>query len=54
MSEMSSICASLGVLHLLLVQPGKTDVDQKIRLNAGEDDVRMAFRADEFMKQFTS
>lgn len=54
MSEMSAICASLGVMHLLLVQPGKTDVDQKIRLNAGEDDIRMAFRTDELMQQFTN
>ncbi|KAK9768150.1 Origin recognition complex, subunit 1 [Basidiobolus ranarum] len=50
-SDLAAICASLGAARCLLVEAGRLDLHQRIRLNVAEEDVTMALRADPFFRK---
>ena len=43
-SEVSAVCARLGSFRLLLLESGRHDLQQRIRLNVSQDDVIYALR----------
>ncbi len=43
-SELSGLCARLGSFRLLLLESGKTDLNQRVRLNVSQDDVLYALK----------
>lgn len=43
-SEVMSICARLGSFRLLLLESGRHDLTQRVRLNVSQDDVTYALR----------
>ncbi|XP_013420739.1 origin recognition complex subunit 1 isoform X2 [Lingula anatina] len=43
-SEVASICSRLGSYRLLLVESGRNDLHQRVRLNVSQDDVAYALR----------
>ena len=49
-SDLASVCLSLGASRILMTEAAKADLLQKIRLNIPEEDVTMAFRADDVMR----
>ncbi|KAG0045793.1 Origin recognition complex, subunit 1 [Gryganskiella cystojenkinii] len=51
LSDLSAICASLGACRCLLVESGKQDIYQRVRLSVTEEDVIMALRSDSFFKR---
>ncbi|ORY08284.1 hypothetical protein K493DRAFT_403449 [Basidiobolus meristosporus CBS 931.73] len=53
-SDLAAICASLGAARCLLVEAGRLDLHQRIRLNVAEEDVTMALRADSFFRKMWS
>ncbi|XP_067141497.1 origin recognition complex subunit 1-like [Centruroides vittatus] len=46
-SEASSICMKLGSCRLLLVEDGRCDLHQRIRVNVSTDDIQYALKEDE-------
>lgn len=46
LSDLSTICASLGSSRCLLVESGKQDIRQRVRLSVSEEDVIMALKVD--------
>ncbi|XP_019645559.1 PREDICTED: origin recognition complex subunit 1-like [Branchiostoma belcheri] len=44
MSQLSGVCSTLGASRLLLVEAGKSDLSQRVRLNVSQDDVMYALR----------
>ncbi|KAF9193716.1 Origin recognition complex, subunit 1 [Haplosporangium sp. Z 767] len=46
LSDLSAICASLGSSRCLLVESGKQDIHQRVRLCVSEEDVIMALKQD--------
>lgn len=42
--EAASVCSRLGASRLLLVESGRRDLEQRIRLNVNQDDVLYALR----------
>ncbi|RUP45409.1 P-loop containing nucleoside triphosphate hydrolase protein [Jimgerdemannia flammicorona] len=50
-SDLAAICASLGQARCLLVEPGRLDLHQRIRLNVSEEDVTMALKSDTFFRK---
>ncbi|KAF9161751.1 Origin recognition complex, subunit 1 [Actinomortierella ambigua] len=51
LSDLSAVCASLGASRCLLVESGKQDFYQRVRLNVSEEDVIMALKADPFFRR---
>ncbi|KAG0230830.1 Origin recognition complex, subunit 1 [Actinomortierella wolfii] len=51
LSDLSAVCASLGASRCLLVESGKQDFYQRIRLNVSEEDVIMALKTDPFFRR---
>ncbi|KAG0242765.1 Origin recognition complex, subunit 1 [Mortierella sp. GBA43] len=51
LSDLSTICASLGSSRCLLVESGKQDIRQRVRLSVSEEDVIMALKADPLFKR---
>ncbi|KAI1315118.1 Origin recognition complex, subunit 1 [Mortierella claussenii] len=51
LSDLSAICASLGSCRCLLVESGKQDIHQRVRLSVSEEDVIMALKADPLFKR---
>ncbi|KAF9981004.1 Origin recognition complex, subunit 1 [Mortierella antarctica] len=51
LSDLSAICASLGSSRCLLVESGKQDIHQRVRLSVSEEDVIMALKADPLFKR---
>ena len=43
-SEAAAICCRLGAWRLLLVESGRRDLEQRIRLNVNQDDVLYALQ----------
>ena len=43
-SQAAAVCAKLGSFRLLLVENGRNDLYQRIRLNVSQDDVAFALR----------
>lgn len=43
-SSVSAICAKLGSFRLVLVENGRNDLNQRIRLNVSMDDVNYALK----------
>lgn len=43
-SELSSICSNLASLRLLLIENGRNDLNQRIRLNVSQEDVNYALK----------
>ncbi|KAF9573517.1 Origin recognition complex, subunit 1 [Lunasporangiospora selenospora] len=46
MSDLGAICASLGSSRALLIEAGKQDLHQRVRLCVSEEDVIMALKSD--------
>ncbi|KAF8971610.1 Origin recognition complex, subunit 1 [Entomortierella lignicola] len=51
LSDLSAICASLGSSRCLLVESGKQDIHQRVRLSVSEEDVIMALKADPLFRR---
>ncbi|KAF9557213.1 Origin recognition complex, subunit 1 [Mortierella alpina] len=51
LSDLSAICASLGSSRCLLVESGKQDIHQRVRLSVSEEDVIMALKVDPLFKR---
>ncbi|KAF9919299.1 Origin recognition complex, subunit 1 [Lobosporangium transversale] len=51
LSDLSAICASLGSSRCLLVESGKQDIHQRVRLSVSEEDVMMALKTDPLFKR---
>ncbi|KAF9924270.1 Origin recognition complex, subunit 1 [Linnemannia zychae] len=51
LSDLSAICASLGSSRCLLVESGKQDLHQRIRLSVSEEDVIMALKVDPLFRR---
>ncbi|KAG0090979.1 Origin recognition complex, subunit 1 [Podila epicladia] len=51
LSDLSAICASLGSSRCLLVESGKQDIHQRVRLSVSEEDVIMALKSDPLFKR---
>ncbi|RUS20272.1 hypothetical protein BC937DRAFT_95564 [Endogone sp. FLAS-F59071] len=49
--DLAAVCASLGQARCLLVEPGRMDLCQRIRLNVSEEDVTMALKSDAFFRR---
>ena len=43
-SEAAAVCCRLGAWRLLLVESGRRDLEQRIRLNVNQDDVLFALQ----------
>ena len=53
-SELASICSSLGSVRILLIECGKADLYQRIQMLVSDADVKVALRDDAFMKTIVS
>ncbi|KAI9241071.1 MAG: P-loop containing nucleoside triphosphate hydrolase protein [Podila humilis] len=51
LSDLSAICASLGSSRCLLVESGKQDIHQRVRLSVSEEDVIMALKSDPLFRR---
>ncbi|KAF9112976.1 Origin recognition complex, subunit 1 [Mortierella sp. AM989] len=51
LSDLSAICASLGSSRCLLVESGKQDIHQRVRLSVSEEDVIMALKPDPLFRR---
>ncbi|KAG0307604.1 Origin recognition complex, subunit 1 [Linnemannia gamsii] len=51
LSDLSAICASLGSSRCLLVESGKQDLHQRVRLSVSEEDVIMALKVDPLFRR---
>ncbi|KAH7039307.1 P-loop containing nucleoside triphosphate hydrolase protein, partial [Linnemannia elongata] len=51
LSDLSAICASLGSSRCLLVESGKQDLHQRVRLSVSEEDVIMALKIDPLFRR---
>ncbi|KAF9436930.1 Origin recognition complex, subunit 1 [Entomortierella beljakovae] len=51
LSDLSAICASLGSSRCLLVESGKQDIHQRVRLSVSEEDVIVALKADPLFRR---
>ncbi|KAI8601353.1 P-loop containing nucleoside triphosphate hydrolase protein [Dissophora ornata] len=51
LSDLSAICASLGSSRCLLVESGKHDIRQRVRLSVSEEDVIMALKVDPLFRR---
>ncbi|KAF9428484.1 Origin recognition complex, subunit 1 [Podila epigama] len=51
LSDLSAICASLGSSRCLLVESGKHDIHQRVRLSVSEEDVIMALKSEPLFRR---
>jgi len=51
LSDLAAICASLGACRCLLVEAGKQDIHQRVRLSVSEEDVIMALKPDPLFRR---
>ncbi|KAG0326970.1 Origin recognition complex, subunit 1 [Dissophora globulifera] len=51
LSDLSAICASLGSSSCLMVESGKKDIHQRVRLSVSEEDVIMALKAEPLFRR---